>query len=69
MQSQFASRVRERRKAEICRVGKGRTEDAVQQSDMLDAGDVVAAIHFACTQPKGSRIIQIQMRTMAEALT
>ena len=44
---------------EICRVGKGRTEDAVQQSDMLDAGDVVAAIHFACTQPKDSRIIQI----------
>jgi NADP-dependent 3-hydroxy acid dehydrogenase YdfG len=69
MLSQFASLVRERRKAEICRVGKGRTEVAVEQSDMLDADDVAAAIHFACTQPKGSRIIQVQMRTMAESLT
>ena len=50
-------------------LGKGRTEAGVQQSDMLDADDVAAAIHFACTQPKGSRIIQVQMRTMAEALT
>jgi NADP-dependent 3-hydroxy acid dehydrogenase YdfG len=50
-------------------IGKGRTEAGVEQSDMLDAADVAAAIHFACTQPKGSRIIQVQMRTMAEALT
>jgi NADP-dependent 3-hydroxy acid dehydrogenase YdfG len=49
-------------------LGKGRTEASVAQSDMLDAEDVAAAIHFACTQPKGSRIIQVQMRTMAEAL-
>jgi NADP-dependent 3-hydroxy acid dehydrogenase YdfG len=41
----------------------------VAQSDMLEADDVAAAIHFACTQPKGLRIIQVQMRTMAEALT
>jgi NADP-dependent 3-hydroxy acid dehydrogenase YdfG len=41
----------------------------VAQSDMLEADDVAAAIHFACTQPKGSRIIQVQMRTMAETLT
>ena len=50
-------------------IGKGRTEASVKQSDMLEAEDVAAAIHFACTQPKGSRIIQVQMRTMAEALT
>jgi NADP-dependent 3-hydroxy acid dehydrogenase YdfG len=50
-------------------IGKGRTETGVQQSEMLEADDVAAAIHFACTQPKGSRIIQVQMRTMAEALT
>jgi 3-oxoacyl-[acyl-carrier protein] reductase len=50
-------------------LGKGRTESGVAQSDMLEAEDVAAAIHFACTQPKGSRIIQVQMRTMAEALT
>jgi NADP-dependent 3-hydroxy acid dehydrogenase YdfG len=49
-------------------LGKGRTESSVATSEMLEAEDVAAAIHFACTQPKGSRIIQIQMRTMAEAL-
>lgn len=50
-------------------LGKGRTEASVEQSDMLEAEDVAAAILFASTQPKGSRIIQVQMRTMAEALT
>ena len=50
-------------------LGKGRTEESVEQSDMLEPEDVAAAVHFACTQPKGSRIIQVQMRTMAEALT
>jgi 3-oxoacyl-[acyl-carrier protein] reductase len=50
-------------------LGKGRTEASVEQSEMLEAEDVAAAIHFACTQPKRSRIIQVQMRTMAEGLT
>ena len=50
-------------------LGKGRTEQAVAQSEMLEAEDVAAAVLFACTQPKASRIIQVQMRTMAEALT
>lgn len=50
-------------------IGKGRTEGAVEQSDMLEAEDVARAVVFACTQPPGSRIIQVQMRTMAEALT
>jgi len=49
-------------------LGKGRTELGVEQSDMLDADDVAQAILFACTQPKLSRIIQIQMRTTAEPL-
>lgn len=49
-------------------VGKGRTVKSVAQSSMLEAQDVAAAILFACVQPQGSRIIQIQMRTMAEAL-
>jgi 3-oxoacyl-[acyl-carrier protein] reductase len=49
-------------------IGKGRTEAGVRQSEMLEADDVAAAILFACTQPKGSRIIQVQMRTMTEAL-
>ena len=50
-------------------IGKGRTEAGVAESEMLEAEDVAQAILFACTQPKGSRIIQIQMRTMAESLT
>ena len=49
-------------------LGKGRTEESVAQSEMLEADDVAAAVLFACTQPKGSRVIQVQMRTMAEAL-
>jgi NADP-dependent 3-hydroxy acid dehydrogenase YdfG len=50
-------------------LGKGRSETGVAQSDMLEAEDVAEAILFACTQPKLSRIIQIQMRTMGESLT
>ena len=50
-------------------IGKGRTEAGVEQSDMLEAEDVAQAVLFACTQSPASRIIQIQMRTMAESLT
>ena len=50
-------------------LGKGRTEESVRQSGMLEPEDVAQAVLFACTQPAGSRIIEIQMRTMAEALT
>ena len=49
-------------------LGKGRTEQSVAQSDMLDPEDVAAAVLLACTQSAKSRIIEIQMRTMAEAL-
>ena len=49
-------------------IGKGRTEAGAAQSQMLDAQDVAEAILFACTQSDRSRIIQIQMRTMAESL-
>jgi 3-oxoacyl-[acyl-carrier protein] reductase len=50
-------------------IGKGRTEDEVAASGMLDSADVAQAILFACTQPKLARIIQIQMRPMEESLT
>jgi NADP-dependent 3-hydroxy acid dehydrogenase YdfG len=50
-------------------IGKGRTASGVQASEMLEADDVAEAVLFACTRPKGSRVIQVQMRTMAEALT
>jgi 3-oxoacyl-[acyl-carrier protein] reductase len=50
-------------------LGKGRTEQGVAQSGMLEPEDVASAILLACTQSSGSRIIEIQMRTMSEALT
>lgn len=50
-------------------LGKGRTEEKVAASDMLESEDVAGAVVLACTQSAQSRIIQIQMRTMAEALT
>ncbi len=49
-------------------LGKGRTEESVEQSAMLEPEDVAAGVLLACTQSPGARIIEIQMRTMAEAL-
>lgn len=49
-------------------LGKGRTEQSVEQSGMLEPGDVAGAVLLACTQSANSRIIEIQMRTMAEPL-
>jgi NADP-dependent 3-hydroxy acid dehydrogenase YdfG len=49
-------------------LGLGRTEEGVSQSNMLDPEDVAGAVLLACTQAPGSRIIEIQMRTMAEPL-
>ena len=50
-------------------IGKGRTEEGVAKSGMLEAEDVAEVVLFACTQSRGSRIIQIQIGTMAESLT
>jgi NADP-dependent 3-hydroxy acid dehydrogenase YdfG len=49
-------------------IGKGRTESSVKASNMLDAEDVAGVVLMACTQSPGSRIIEVQMRTMAEGL-
>jgi 3-oxoacyl-[acyl-carrier protein] reductase len=49
-------------------LGRGRTEDAVASSSMLEPDDVAGAIVLACTQSPGSRIIEIQMRTMSESI-
>ena len=49
-------------------LGKGRTAESVAQSAMLEPEDVAAAVVLACTQAPGSRIIEIQMRPMAEPL-
>ena len=50
-------------------LGKGRTEESVAASGMLNPEDVAGVVLMACTQSPGSRIIEVQMRTMAEALT
>ncbi len=49
-------------------LGKGRTEESVAQSGMLDPEDVAEAVLLACTQPAHGRIIEIQMRPMVEPL-
>ena len=50
-------------------LGKGRTDQSVAKSGMLEPEDVASAVILACTQSAGARIIEIQMRTMAESLT
>ena len=50
-------------------LGKGRTEQSVTEAGMLEPEDVASAVILACTQSSGARIIEIQMRTMAESLT
>jgi short-subunit dehydrogenase len=50
-------------------LGKGRTEESVATSGMLDPEDVAGVVLLACTQSPRSRIIQVQMRTMDESLT
>jgi NADP-dependent 3-hydroxy acid dehydrogenase YdfG len=49
-------------------LGKGRTEQSVAQSDMLDPEDVASAVLLTCIQSAKSRIIEVRMRTMAESL-
>ena len=50
-------------------LGAGRTEAGVASSTMLEPEDVAGAILLACTQSPGARIIEIQLRTMSEALS
>ena len=49
-------------------LGAGRTQESVANSAMLEPQDVADVVLLACTQSPGSRIIEIQMRTMAEGL-
>jgi 3-oxoacyl-[acyl-carrier protein] reductase len=49
-------------------LGKGRTAKSVAESGMLDPEDVAGVVLMACTQSPKSRIIEVQMRTMAESL-
>jgi 3-oxoacyl-[acyl-carrier protein] reductase len=45
-------------------VGKGRNEDSVRASHMLNPADVANAILFACNQPPNTRIPQLIVRHM-----
>lgn len=49
-------------------LGKGRTQQSVAASGMLAPEDVAGAVLLACTQSPQSRIIEVRMRTMDEAL-
>jgi NADP-dependent 3-hydroxy acid dehydrogenase YdfG len=48
-------------------LGKGRTEESIQQSSMLEASEVAEAILFACAQPPNVRVLQMTVRNMGEA--
>ena len=50
-------------------LGRGRTEQGVAESGMLEPEDVAGAVLLACTQSPNARIIEVQMRTMNESLT
>jgi short-subunit dehydrogenase len=49
-------------------LGKGRTSKSVKNSRMLEPEDVAGVVLMACSQSPGSRIIEVQLRTMAEGL-
>jgi NADP-dependent 3-hydroxy acid dehydrogenase YdfG len=50
-------------------LGRGRTEQGVAASGMLEPADVAGAVLLACTQSPKARIIEVQLRTMEESLT
>jgi NADP-dependent 3-hydroxy acid dehydrogenase YdfG len=47
-------------------VGKGRTEEGVKTSYMMEPYEVADAIVFACLQPRNARILQMTVRHMGE---
>jgi NADP-dependent 3-hydroxy acid dehydrogenase YdfG len=47
-------------------VGKGRTEEGVKNSYMMESYEVADAIVFACMQPRNARILQMTVRHMGE---
>jgi 3-oxoacyl-[acyl-carrier protein] reductase len=48
-------------------VGKGRTEEGVQNSHMMEPSELADAIVFACSQPRNARILQMTVRHMGGA--
>jgi 3-oxoacyl-[acyl-carrier protein] reductase len=47
-------------------VGKGRTEEGVKNSYMMEPHEVADTIVFACMQPRNARILQMTVRHMGE---
>jgi NADP-dependent 3-hydroxy acid dehydrogenase YdfG len=47
-------------------VGKGRTEEGVKSSYMMEPHEIAEAIVFACMQPRNARILQMTVRHMGE---
>jgi len=47
-------------------VGKGRTEEGVKSSYMMEPSEIADAILFACSQPRNARILQMTVRHMGE---
>jgi len=47
-------------------VGKGRTEEGVKNSYMMEPSEVADTIVFACSQPHNARILQMTVRHMGE---
>ena len=47
-------------------VGKGRTEEFVKNSYMMEPQEVADTIVFACMQPRNARILQMTVRHMGE---
>ncbi|WP_235011491.1 SDR family oxidoreductase [Bryocella elongata] len=45
-------------------IGKGRTEESVATSSMLDPIEVANAIWYACAQPANVRVVQMTVRNM-----
>ncbi len=48
-------------------IGRGRTEESVRDSPMMDAREIAEAIVFACTLPANVRIPQMTVRHMGGA--
>lgn len=49
-------------------IGRGRTEQGVAESGMMDASEVADAVLLACTAPATSRVIEIVLRPNVEPL-
>ncbi len=45
-------------------LGKGRTEDYIRDSHMMDAADVAGAIVYACSTPANFRVLEMTVRHM-----